>query len=56
LQLFRVTKNSEKDFTLILGSELPKFVRIFIEEFLSAVGVKAEIGEDLVKLRVAVKP
>jgi hypothetical protein len=54
---FRVTKNSEKDFTLILGSELPKkFVRIFIEEFLSAMGAKAEIKENLTKLRVRVKP
>jgi len=40
-----------------LGSELAKkFVRIFIEEFLSAVGVKAEIEENLVKLRVTVRP
>jgi hypothetical protein len=54
---FRMTKNSENDFTLILGSELPKkFVRIFIEEFLSAMGVKAEIKENLAKISVTVKP
>ena len=54
---FRMTKNSEKDFTLILGSELPKkFVRIFIEEFCSAMGVKAEIKENLAKINVTIKP
>ncbi len=54
---YRMTKNSENDFTLILGSELPKkFIRIFLEEFFSAMGVKAEIREDLAKLRVTVKP
>lgn len=54
---FRMTKSSENDFTLILGSELPKkFVRIFIEEFLSAMGVKAEIKENLAKISVTVKP
>ena len=53
---FRMTKNSENDFTLILGSELPKkFVRIFIEEFLSAMGVKAEIKENMAKISVTVK-
>jgi hypothetical protein len=54
---FRMTKNSENDFTLILGSELPKkFVRVFIEEFFSAMGVKAEIKENLAKLNVTIKP
>jgi hypothetical protein len=54
---FRTTKNSEKDFTLILGSEFPKkFVKILIEEFFSAIGVKAEIKENLAKLNVTVKP
>jgi len=54
---FRITKNSENDFTLILGSELPKkFVRIFIEEFFAALGVKAEIKENLAKINVTVKP
>lgn len=54
---FRVTKNSEKDFTLVLGSELPKtFVRIFLEEYFAGMGVKAEIKENLAKLRVTVGP
>ena len=53
---FRMTKNSEKDFTLVLGSEVPKkFVKILIEEFFSAIGVKAEIKENLAKLNVTVK-
>ncbi len=53
---FRVTKNSDEDFTLILGSELPKtFVRIFLEEYFAGMGVKAEIKENLAKLRVTVK-
>jgi hypothetical protein len=54
---FRMTKSSENDLTLILGSELAKkFVRIFIEEFFSAMGVKAEVKENLAKLNVTVKP
>jgi hypothetical protein len=39
-----------------LGSELPKtFVRIFLEEYFAGMGVKAEIKENLAKLRVTVK-
>jgi hypothetical protein len=54
---FRMTKNSEKDFTLILGSEVPKkFVKILIEEFFSAIGVKAEIKENLAKLNATIMP
>jgi len=53
---FRVTKDSEGNFTLVLGSELPKkFVRIFLEEYFAGMGVKAEIKENLAKLRVTVK-
>jgi hypothetical protein len=54
---FRITKNSEKDFTLVLGSELPKrFVKVVIEEFFSVLGIKAEIRENLSKLNVTLKP
>jgi hypothetical protein len=54
---FRMAKNSEKDFTLILGSEVPKkFVKILIEEFFSAIGVKAEIKENLAKLNATIMP
>jgi hypothetical protein len=53
---FRITKNSEKDFTLVLGSELPKtFVRIFLEEYFASMGVKATIKENLAKIRVTVE-
>jgi hypothetical protein len=53
---FRITKNSDKDFTLILGSELPKkFVRVVLEEFLAALDVKVEIRENLAKLSVIIK-
>jgi len=52
---FRMTQDSENTFTLILGSEIPKkFIRIFLEEFFSAMGVKAKIKENLAKLRVTV--
>jgi hypothetical protein len=52
---FRITKNSERDFTLVLGSELPKrFVKIFLEEYFEGMGVKAQIKENLAKLRVTV--
>ncbi len=54
---FRLTKNSEKDFTLVLGSELPRtFVRILIEEFFAVAGIKAEIKENLAKISVSAKP
>ena len=53
---FRLTKNSKNDFTLVLGSGLPKtFVRIFLEEYFAGMGVKAEIKENLAKLRVTVE-
>ncbi len=53
---FRVTKNSQNDFTLILGSETAKkFVRTFIEEFLSVLNLKTEITENIAKMRVTIK-
>jgi predicted transcriptional regulator len=53
---FRVTKNSQNDFTLVLGSEAAKkFVRVFIEEFLSVMGLKTEIKENITKMWVTVK-
>ena len=52
---FRITKDSKNDFTLVLGSELPKkFVKIFLEEYFAGMDVKAEIKENLAKLRVTV--
>jgi hypothetical protein len=53
---YRLIKNSEKEFTLIFGSELPKkFVRVFLEEYFAAMAIKAEIMENLTKLQVTVK-
>jgi hypothetical protein len=53
---YRLTKKSDKEFTLIFGSELPKkFVRVFLEEFFLAMAIKAEIIENLTKLNVTVK-
>ena len=50
---FRLTKNRENDFTLVLGAEVTRrFVKSFIEEFLSVRGVKAEITEDIAKIRI----
>jgi hypothetical protein len=53
---FRLIKVSEKDFTLVLGSDLPKkFIKMFLEEYFSAMGIKAEIKDNLAKLRITVK-
>jgi Arc/MetJ-type ribon-helix-helix transcriptional regulator len=53
---FRLTKNGLNDFTLVLVSEDSKdFIRVFLEEYFAAMGVKAEIKENLTKLRVTVK-
>ena len=54
---YRLTKNGANDFTLVLVSETSKdFIRIFLEEYFAAMGVKADIKENLTKLRVTVKP
>ena len=53
---FRLIKNGVNDFTLVLVSEDTKeFVRVFLEEYFLAMGVKAEIKENLTKLRVTLK-
>jgi hypothetical protein len=53
---YRLTKNAPNDYTLVLVSEVSKdFIRIFLEEYFSAMGVKAEIKENVTKLRVTVK-
>jgi hypothetical protein len=54
---YRLIKNAPNDFTLVLVSEVSKdFIRIFLEEYFAAMGVKAEIKENLTKLRVTIKP
>jgi hypothetical protein len=53
---YRLTKNAPNDYTLVLVSEVSKdFIRIFLEEYFGAMGVKAEIKENLTKLRVIIK-
>jgi hypothetical protein len=53
---YRLTKNSDRDYTLVFGSELPKkFVRVFLEEYFSAMSIKPEIKENLTKLNVTVR-
>jgi hypothetical protein len=42
---------------LILVSDVSKeFVKVFLEEYFDAMGVKAEIKENLAKLQVTLKP
>jgi hypothetical protein len=52
---FRLVKNSEKDFTLVLNSNVTKkFVKTIVEDFLSCMDFKAEVKEDFSKLRVKI--
>jgi hypothetical protein len=54
---FRLTRNALNDFTLVLVSEDSKnFIRVFLEEYFGAMGVQAEIKENLTKLKVTFKP
>ena len=51
-----MNKSSRNDFTLVLGSEIPKkFINVFLEEFFSATNIKAERKECLAKIRVIAK-
>jgi len=50
------TKNTINDLTLVLVSEVSKdFIRIFLKQYFTALGVKAKIKENLTKLRATVK-
>jgi negative regulator of replication initiation len=52
---FRLVKNSEKDFTLVLNSNsTKKFVRTIVEDFLNCMKFNAEVKEDFSKLRVRI--
>ena len=54
---YRLIRNGSNDYTLVLVSEVSKdFIRNFLEEYFSAMGVKVEIKENLTKLRVILKP
>ncbi|HOI68248.1 MAG: ribbon-helix-helix protein, CopG family [Methanothrix sp.] len=55
--LFKLIRTSETDFTLILGYDIPKkFIKTEIEDIFSKMGSRAEIREDLSKLRVKILP
>lgn len=55
--LFKLSKVSENDFTLILGYDVPKkFIRTELEDIFSRMGRRAEIREDLSKIRVKISP
>ncbi len=52
---FKISKTSKNEFTLVLGSDVPKkFVKTELEEIFAGMGLKVEIKEDLAKLRVKV--
>jgi hypothetical protein len=53
--LFKLSRTSKSDFTLILGSDDPKkFVKTELEEIFAGMGFIVEIKEDFAKLRVKV--
>ncbi|MEW6222182.1 MAG: ribbon-helix-helix protein, CopG family [Candidatus Hadarchaeota archaeon] len=50
---FRLVKNSEKDFTLVLNSNATKkFVKEIVKDFMDCMKFSAEVKEDFSKLRV----
>ncbi|RMF91477.1 MAG: CopG family transcriptional regulator [Methanobacteriota archaeon] len=53
--LFKLSRISETEYTLILYSDLAKrFVKTLVEDVLSGMGYEVEIKEDLAKLRLKV--
>ncbi len=52
---FKLNKTSKNEFTLVLGSDVPKkFVKTELEEIFGGMGFRVEIKEDFSKLRVKV--
>ena len=52
---FKLHKTSRSDFTLVLGSDVPKkFIKTELEEIFTGMGFQVEIKEDFAKLRVKV--
>jgi len=50
-----LNKTSKNEFTLVLGSDVPKkFVKTELEEIFGGMGFQVEIKEDYSKLRVKV--
>lgn len=55
--LFKLSRASETDFTLILGYDVPKkFIKSELEDIFARMGRRAEIREDLSKIRVKIIP
>jgi hypothetical protein len=55
--LFKLSRASETDFTLILGYDVPKkFIKSELEDIFARMGRRAEIREDLSKIRVKILP
>ncbi|MEA2076098.1 MAG: ribbon-helix-helix protein, CopG family [Euryarchaeota archaeon] len=53
--LFKLTITSKSEFTLVLGSDVPKkFVKTELEEIFNGMGFQVEIKEDFTKLRLKV--
>ena len=53
--LFKLSKASETDFTLLLGYDVPKmFIRTEIEDIFTEMGRRVEIIEDLSKIRIKI--
>ncbi len=53
--LFKLSRASETDFTLILGYDVPKkFIKNELEDIFTKMGRQAEIREDLSKIRVKI--
>jgi len=52
---FRINRVGEKDFTLIFGNDLTKeFIKTFLEEVFSKLGIEVDVKEDLTKLKIRV--
>lgn len=53
---FRISRETEERFTLVLFSEIQKkFVKLLLQEILNKIGFETEIKEDFTKLRIEVK-
>jgi hypothetical protein len=55
--LFKLSRTSDADFTLLLGYDIPKkFVKTELLDIFSKMGIKVDIKEDFSKLRIKVLP
>lgn len=52
---YKLKKDSENEYTLMMNSERSiRFIKVFLEEVLEGMGHKADIKQDLTKLRVKI--